>query len=106
MPLFVSVIIPCRNEEKYIGRCLDSILEQDFPQNQMEILIADGISTDKTRDILQAYANKYSCVRWFDNPRKIVPTGLNILIHQSRGEIIVRMDCHADYPRNYISQCV
>lgn len=105
-PQFISIIIPCRNEGVFISKCLDSILEQDFPKDQLEILVADGMSTDKTREILQAYAEKYAFIRWFDNPLKIVPTGLNILIRQSLGQIIVRMDSHADYPRDYIAQCV
>ncbi|MBF0522029.1 MAG: glycosyltransferase family 2 protein [Candidatus Omnitrophica bacterium] len=102
----VSIIIPCRNEERFIGECLDSVLAQDYPQDQIEIFIADGMSTDRTREILDDYAKRYSFIRWLDNPRKIVSTGLNILIGRAEGDFIIRLDVHADYPQNYISQCV
>ncbi len=103
---FVSVIIPCRNEEKFIAKCLDCVLGQDYPKGQFEILVADGRSSDDTRKILVDCAEKFPQVRWFDNPGKIVPTGLNILIGQSKGEIIVRLDAHSEYPKDYVSKCV
>ncbi len=103
---YVSIIIPCRNEERHIQACLDSILEQDYPKDQLEILVADGMSTDKTRDILKRYAAQYPFIRWFDNPQKIVPTGLNVLIREAKGNIIIRMDAHTDYLEDYVSQCV
>ncbi len=59
----VSVIIPCRNEEKYIGRCLDSLINQTFPKEKMEILVVDGMSGDKTREIVR----KYPQVKLLDN---------------------------------------
>ncbi|MFH0855449.1 MAG: glycosyltransferase [Candidatus Omnitrophota bacterium] len=102
----VSIIIPCRNEEKFIGKCLNSVLTQDYPQNQMEILVADGRSIDGTRKILDNYVLKFPLVRWLDNPKMIVPSGLNILIRQAKGEIIIRMDAHNKYPKDYISKCV
>jgi glycosyltransferase involved in cell wall biosynthesis len=104
--IFISIIIPCRNEEKFIAKCLDSILAQDYPHDYIEILIADGMSTDNTRKILQEYAARVSQIRWFENPKKIVPTGLNILIRESKGEIIIRMDAHNEYPIDYVSKCV
>ena len=106
MVKFISVIIPCRNEEKFIAGCLDCVLGQDYSLEQMEILIVDGGSTDDTRKILEAYAQKTPQVRWFDNPGKIVPTGLNILIGKARGDVVVRLDAHAEYPKDYISKCV
>src|ERR1044072_4590350 len=106
MPLFVSVIIPARNEERYIKKCLDSILAQDYPAEHMEILVADGMSTDQTREVLIHYSAAHHRIRWFINPKKIVPTALNILIRQARGEVIVRMDAHAEYANDYISRCV
>lgn len=106
MPKFVTIIIPCRNEEKHISTCLEAILQQDYPKDFLEILVADGMSTDKTRQILQSYSQKHDCIRWFENPGKIVPTGLNTLIQNAKGEVIVRMDAHNDYPRDYVSKCV
>ncbi len=105
-PPFVTIIIPCRNEEAFIGACLDSILGQDYPSEQLEILVADGMSTDHTRTVLQTYSAKDKRVRWFENPKKIVPVGLNILIREAKGEIIIRIDVHSQYNTDYVSQCV
>src|SRR3989344_832745 len=105
MKLELSVIIPCRNEEKYIGPCLDSLLLQDYPKEKLEILIIDGFSEDKTREILAGYA-KYPFINVLDNPKKITPAALNIGIKNAKGSIIMRMDAHASYEKNYISECV
>ena len=103
---FISIIIPCRNEEKFIGKCLDSIIAQDYPKNSIEILILDGRSTDRTREILKKYTQKYSFIKVLDNPKKIQTTALNIGIKKARGEIIIRMDAHNIYEKSYMSKCV
>lgn len=97
----VSVIIPCSNEEKFLAKCLDSISNQDFPKENLEVLVIDGASEDKTKEI----AGKLG-IKVLDNPKKYTPFGLNIGIKNARGEIIIRMDAHADYPKDYISKCV
>jgi len=102
----VSVIIPCRNEEKFIKRCLESIFLQDFPKEKLEVLVIDGMSEDKTREIIKKYQKSYSFIRILDNPKKITPSPLNVGIKNSKGEIVVRMDSHADYRKDYISKCV
>ena len=102
----VSVIIPMRNEERYIGRCLNSILQNDYPKREIEILVADGRSTDRSREIVAEIARRHSQVRLIDNPGLVVPTGLNAAIRQSSGRYIIRMDAHSEYPPNYISSCV
>lgn len=103
---FVSIIIPCRNEEKFIGKCLDSITEQDYPKDKTEILVVDGVSEDGTRKIIENYSKKYPFVKLLDNPKKFTPFALNIGIKNSKGEVIIRMDSHASYERDYISKCV
>jgi glycosyltransferase involved in cell wall biosynthesis len=105
---FVSIIIPCRNEEKYIGRCLDSIILQDFPKENFEILIIDGTSEDKTREIVERYKiqNTRYKIQILNNPRKYTSFGLNIGLREARGKIIIRMDAHADYQKDYVSKCV
>jgi len=103
---FVSVIIPCRNEEKYIERFLNSVIEQDYPKEKMEILVVDGTSNDKTREIVGRFSQKYPFVRLLDNPDKFTPFGLNIGIGKAKGEIIARMDAHAVYEKDYLSKCV
>ena len=49
---FVSVIVPCRNERRYIAECLDSIFGGAYPADGIEVLVADGMSDDGTRDVL------------------------------------------------------
>jgi glycosyltransferase involved in cell wall biosynthesis len=103
---FISIIIPCRNEESFIGRCLDSILVNDYPREFLEILVVDGMSDDQTRAIVHGYIQRYSWIRILDNPKTITPCALNIGIATAKGEVIMRMDAHSTYDREYISQCV
>jgi glycosyltransferase involved in cell wall biosynthesis len=105
-PDFISIIIPCRNEEKFIKECLDSLLAQDYPKDSLEFLVVDGASEDKTKKIIKEYVDKYSFIRLLDNPKKITPIGVNIGIKAAKGEIIIRMDAHAEYEKDYISKCV
>ena len=76
----VSVIMPVRNEQEHIRPCLDSLLANDYPKNQLELIITDGISTDASREVLDEYRSRYPFVKVIDNPRRIVPTGLNLAI--------------------------
>lgn len=99
----LSVICPIYNEEKYIARCIDSILCQDYPREDLEVLFVDGMSCDRTREIVQGYIERYSFIRLIDNPRKIVPYAMNLGIRQARGEVILRLDAHAVYAKNYFS---
>ena len=103
---FLSVIIPCRNEEKFIANCLDSVLEQDYSKDSVEILVIDGASTDKTKEIVGEYSQKYPFIKLISNPNKFTPFALNLGIKSSKGEILVRLDAHAKYQKDYISKCV
>jgi len=103
---FVSIIIPCRNEEKFIGKCLDSIIEQDYPKDKIEVLVVDGASEDRTKKIIENCSKKYLFIKLLNNPQKFTPFALNIGIKNSKGEIIIRMDSHAGYERDYVSKCV
>jgi len=100
----VSVIIPCLNEERYIRGCLDSVLNGDYPVDQLEILVVDGGSNDATRSIVDEYSVKHKQVVLLHNPLKTAPTAMNIGIKQSRGEYIIRLDAHSSYPADYISK--
>lgn len=102
----VSIVLPCRNEHGYIEDCLQSILRQEPVEGGMEILVADGMSTDGTRDYLQQAAQSHPEVRVLDNPGRIVSTGLNAAIGAARGSIIVRMDAHTVYAPDYVRQCI
>jgi len=103
----ISVIIPCRNETRHIPEFLDSLLIQDLdPDWQLEILVADGLSDDGTREALRQYSETTPIVRVIDNPGRIVSTGLNAAICGATGEVIIRMDAHTLYARDYIRECV
>lgn len=104
--MLLSVICPIYNEEKYVGRCIESILKQDFPKEDLEVLFVDGMSVDGTRDIVDNYCRLYPFIHLIDNPEKIVPFAMNRGIDASTGEVIIRIDAHADYQPNYFSALV
>lgn len=102
----VSIIVPVRNEEDHIGQCLESILNSDYPNENLEIIIVDGISEDQTKKIIAEYSVRYSFIRYIENVDRIVPTALNIGIKSAMGKIVIRMDAHSIYTPDYISKCV
>jgi succinoglycan biosynthesis protein ExoA len=102
----VSVIIPCRNECACIEACVRSVLAQRSPPGGLELIIADGMSDDGTRDIVLRLAGEDSRLRVVDNPGRIVSSGLNAAIRAARGKIIARMDAHTEYAPDYINQCL
>ena len=103
---FVSLIIPSFNEERFIGPLLDQLLMQDYPHERFEILVADGVSTDKTREIVLDYTQKHSGIRLLINEKRYVPFALNMGIRTAKGELIIILGAHAQYPGNYISNLV
>lgn len=102
----VSIVVPCRNEAKYIEPFIDGLLKQDFDSLDWEVLIADGMSDDGTRRILDAISARDPRIRVIDNPSRIVPTGLNAAICAARGSIVIRLDVHTEYSRDYIRKSV
>jgi succinoglycan biosynthesis protein ExoA len=104
--MIVSVIVACRNEARDIRCFLDSLLAQSIEGIDWEIILADGMSSDGTREILEQYARSDQRIRVIDNPGRIVSTGLNAAIRASRGVILVRMDAHTKYAPDYIQRCV
>ena len=112
---FVSIIIPCRNEVRMIEQCLNSVLRQEPPPGGMEVIVADGMSEDGTREILTRIMQAASelrpepqspVVRVIDNPGRIVSTGLNAAIRAAKGNIIARMDAHTEFAPDYVRCCV
>ncbi|MGB9073634.1 MAG: glycosyltransferase family 2 protein [Terriglobales bacterium] len=103
--LRVSIIVACRNEKDDIRDLLESIILQDLG-GSFEAIIADGMSDDGTRDILEEYSARYSCLRIVDNPGRIVSTGLNAAIRVAQGDLIIRMDGHTQYASDYCRTCV
>ena len=106
VPALITVIIPTRNEGIYIDRCLRSVFSADAVSGGMEILVVDGMSTDDTRTILQEWCRREQRLKLLDNPSGIVPSAMNIGIRASRGEWIIRLDAHSEYPTDYFTRCL
>jgi glycosyltransferase involved in cell wall biosynthesis len=106
-PRIVTVIVPCRNEADHIDRFLDSLFQQKLPDGtELEVLIADGASDDGTRARIEPYRQRRPRIRVIDNPKRIVSVGLNAAIRQAHGEVVLRMDVHTLYARDYIGECL
>ena len=102
----MSVVMPVRNEADFIERSLSSALAQDYPMSQVEILVVDGMSEDGTRQRVEDSARRFPLIRLIDNPRRIVPTALNLGIEAARGQWVIRLDAHSVYPPDYLRRCV
>jgi GT2 family glycosyltransferase len=98
----VSVVVPVRNEERTIARCLAALRAQDYPADRTEILVVDGMSDDRTREIVAAHPG----VRLLDNPRRHAGPAMNVGIAAARGAVIARVDGHAIVPPDFLSRCV
>jgi glycosyltransferase involved in cell wall biosynthesis len=103
---FVTILIPARNEENFIAACLNSVVHSHYPAAGMEILVLDGMSTDKTRDIVGEFILRYPNIRLIENPAKTFPGAVNLGIKESKGEIIIILGAHAVYDNHYIPRCV
>lgn len=108
MPPTVSIIIPCYNEEKTIQTLLDAILAQTYPREEMEVIIADGLSEDKTRERITSFSDAHPDLALIvvDNAARIIPAGLNLAIGAARGEFIVRLDAHSAPNPDYVTLSV
>lgn len=102
----VSIIVPCRNEVRWIDAFVDGVLQQDLAGLDWELIIADGMSDDGTREKLTAISHAHPRIRVIDNPSRIVPTGLNAAIRAARGDVIVRLDVHTRYSPDFIRKSV
>jgi len=103
---FISVLIPCHNEEFFIRRCIDSVVANDYQADRMEIFLIDGLSTDNTIDILNNYSLRFKHIKVLSNPKRVFPAAVNMGIRVSHGDFIFIMGAHAIYPENYFSKCI
>ncbi len=101
----VSVVIPVRNESAAIGAAIESALSQDYA-GDIEVVVADGLSNDGTREVVEALAARDGRVRLVDNPAQVTPAALNAAIAAAHGDIIVRCDAHAVLPQGYVGRAV
>lgn len=104
----VSIIIPCYNEQDTIHLLLDALKDQTYPFECMEIIIADGMSTDGTRQMITTWqqTNPGFTVLLIDNQRRVIPSALNRALEAANGEIIVRLDAHSLPRPDYVQRCV
>lgn len=105
--LTVSVVIPCYNEERFIGKVLENLADQ-YTAAAYEIIVVDGMSTDRTREVVAEFVRRRPeiTVRLVDNPARNIPVALNLGINEARHELIVRMDAHSVPSENYVRRCV
>jgi glycosyltransferase involved in cell wall biosynthesis len=106
--LSVSIIVPCYNEENTIRELLESICQQTYPLEKMEVIIADGKSEDHTREKIQEFQQSHPQIhlKIIDNPRRIIPSALNLAIQAASGEIILRLDAHCHPMHDYVARSV
>lgn len=105
---FISIVLPVFNEERYIERCLRSVLSSGYPDERFEILVADGCSTDRTADIVRTMAVQHPQIRLIENPQRLQSAGTNTAARAaaSEAEFLVRLDAHSRYPKGFIPRCV
>jgi glycosyltransferase involved in cell wall biosynthesis len=102
----VSIVLPVRNEGKAIRETLGAVLDQSYPSELTEIIVADGMSEDDTREIVRELQLEHPNLKLIDNPGRIVSTGMNAAIRESTGDVIVRVDGHTVIDPNYVHMCV
>jgi glycosyltransferase involved in cell wall biosynthesis len=105
LPL-VTVLVPCRNEARFIESCLTSIISNGYPESLLQVLVMDGQSDDGTVGIVQRYETLHPCVTLIENPRRITPSALNLGVRAARGDFVVWMSAHNRYDPGYIRNCV
>lgn len=102
----VAIAIPCRNEEKYIAKCLDSILQQNYPADKLSVYVADGKSTDGTVEILKNYSAKYPQIHYLVNEKQTTPFALNLGIKAAGTDIVIILGAHSELYVDYVSNSV
>lgn len=102
----VAIVIPTLNEERFISRCLNSIIKQTYEFEKMDVMIIDGGSTDNTKKIVAEYQKSHQNIRFIENKKKIQSVAFNIGFKKSTAPYIIRLDAHAEYDSKYISLCI
>lgn len=101
----ISIVIPMRNEEKYIGACLAAVVAQDYA-GPLEVLVVDGMSEDQSRQIVLSFAETHPFVRLLENSKLTIPAAMNIGIRHAAGDVIVRVDGRTILEPDYVRRCV
>ncbi len=100
----VTVVIPARNEERFIRRCLESVQAQHH--DRLQIIVVDGASEDRTVEIIEECARTDARIELLRNPDRVIPRSLNLALHSARGVWLVRVDAHATIPPDYVGRAV
>ncbi|MEG1416490.1 MAG: glycosyltransferase family 2 protein [Clostridium sp.] len=103
---FVSIVIPCRNEENYIEKCIDSMAKQSYGIENIEVLVCDGMSTDRTQEIVNNYSKNEPNIKLVINEKMVAPSAMNLGIKQAKGEIVIIFGAHAYMDKDYVKYCV
>lgn len=101
----LSIAIPVYNESVNIERLIKIFLSTEY-QNLVEVIVADGGSTDGTQEIVNKLALEDSRIKLLHNPSKSQSAGLNLILEKCTGEVFLRADAHSDYAPDYIERCV
>lgn len=102
----VTAVVPCRNEDRFIAKCLQSLVDMRYPIDRLEVIIADGMSEDGTRAIVRDFTSRHPHMRLLDNPGRILASAWNVGIRNARGEIVVALNAHTSFDPDYIATCV
>jgi succinoglycan biosynthesis protein ExoA len=101
---FVTLIMPVRNEAAYIRGNLKALFDSDYPAGRFEVIVADGMSTDGTRKIVQGLMRRHRCLSMVDNPLQIVPAALNIGIKRAKGEVVIIIGGHCKVSSSFVGE--
>lgn len=101
-----SITIPCRNEEKYIALCLDSIVQCNYPKDLLNVYVCDGLSTDKTVSIIENYAAKYSFIHYVVNQKQTTQYALNLGLKADDADVKIILGAHAEIHPEYLNECL
>lgn len=106
----VSLCVIARNEQRYLPQILADIEAQDYPHERIEVVLIDSDSDDNTKELMEDFRRNhiddYADVLVLDNPKRYQPSGWNVAISGSHGDVLIRIDAHASIPRNYVGQCL
>ena len=102
----VSVIIPCRNEEQYIRKCIDSVVKSNYPKDKLSVYVCDGMSNDSTRSIIQELIKDYSNIFLLDNHAQVTPLALNLGLKKSNADVKIILGAHSEVDSNFVRENV
>lgn len=103
---YLTVVLPTLDEERHLERCVRTLLDDPWPRERLEILVVDGGSRDRTREVAERLAAEFPFLRVLENPKRLQAAAFNMALAAAdpRADIIIRCDVHADYPPGFLSR--